>query len=366
MNIVILGLSITSSWGNGHATTYRSLIRELHRLGHHILFLEHDKPWYANHRDLAQPAYCDLGLYQSVGHLRSRYHSAVARADCVIIGSYVPEGIAVATWVTEVAGGLTAFYDIDTPVTLEALKAGRCEYLDSELVPHFDLYLSFTGGPTLDVIEKRFGARRAEALHCSVDAELYRPAQGDRRWDLGYLGTFSEDRDPTLRRLLLEPASLALNLQFAVAGSLYPDSISWPANVERVEHLPPREHAEFYNGQRFTLNVTRSAMIRAGYSPSVRLFEAAACGTPIISDAWPGLETFFEPSLEILIATSSEDVLRFLTDIPERQRMEIGARARQRVLKEHTAGHRARQLVELTSQGHAPARPDFAREEVAA
>ena len=210
----------------------------------------------------------------------------------------------------------------------------------------------------------RFAAKRAEALHCSVDPDLYRPSPCNRRWDLGYLGTFSEDRDPTLRRLLLEPARSATNLEFAVAGSLYPDSISWPENVERVEHLPPREHADFYNGQRFTLNVTRSAMIRAGYSPSVRLFEAAACGTPIISDAWTGLETFFEPGVEILIATSSEDVLRFLKDIPEKQRLAIGARARKRVLKEHTARHRAQQLVELISSSQG--RDELVSEEVAA
>jgi spore maturation protein CgeB len=368
MKIVILGLSITSSWGNGHATTYRSLVRELYALGHQVLFLECDKPWYAKHRDLPRPRYCKVGLYRSVEELHSRYALDVARADCILVGSYVPEGIAIARWVTEIASGTTAFYDIDTPVTLETLKRGKCEYLDPELVRRFNIYLSFTGGPTLLLLEKRYGARRAEALHCSVDPQHYRPSRHVARWDLGYLGTYSEDRDPPFRQLLVEPAIEAPSRRFAVAGSLYPPSLRWPGNVERIEHLPPREHRRFYNSQRYTLNLTRSAMIRAGYSPSVRLFEAAACGTPIVSDGWPGLETFFEPGMEILIATSPEDVLRFITDVPERQRLEIGARARRRVLRQHTAAHRAAQFVELIQsvRNKVPVRRHLFQEEVAA
>jgi spore maturation protein CgeB len=368
MNIVILGLSITSSWGNGHATTYRSLIRELHRLGHHTLFLEHDKPWYANHRDLPKPKYCELGLYRSVSQLQARYALEIARADCVIVGSYVPEGIAVCEWVTGMANGVTAFYDIDTPVTLDAIKAGTCEYLCPDQIRQFDLYLSFTGGPTLNLLRKRYGAKRALALHCSVDPDLYRPSRQMARWDLGYLGTFSEDRDLPLRRLLIESAQQATALKFAVAGSLYPQDMIWPENVDRIEHLPPQDHPQFYNSQRYTLNVTRSAMIRAGYSPSVRLFEAAACGTPIISDAWPGLETFFRPGLEILIAATQDDVLRFLNDIPEQQRLSIGARARARILKEHTAANRAAELVDFIQSVRTgvPVRKGLVREEVAA
>ena len=368
MNIVILGLSITSSWGNGHATTYRSLVRELYNLGHGVLFLEHDKPWYAMHRDLPRPRYCKLGLYRDIAQLQSRYALAVARADCVIVGSYVPDGIAVGKWVSEIAEGITVFYDIDTPVTLDALKSRNCEYLTPHLIRRFDLYLSFTGGPTLDVLERHYGAQRAEALHCSVDAEFYRPAKHASRWDLGYLGTYSKDRDRALRELLVSPAVESPSLRFSIAGSLYPETLAWPLNVDRIEHLPPKDHPGFYNNQRFTLNVTRSAMIRAGYSPSVRLFEAAACATPIITDAWTGLSTFFEPGVEILIATSSDDVLRFLVDLSESRRLALGRRARQRVLREHTARHRAGELVALIEsvRNEIPARKVLRAEEVAA
>lgn len=347
MNIVIIGLSLTSSWGNGHATTFRALLRELHRRGHELLFLERDQPWYAAHRDLPRPDYCDVQLYRSVKELRTRFARSVAEADCVIVGSFVPDGIAVAEWVTRIAGGVTAFYDIDTPETLAAIAEKRCDYLAPKLIPKFALYLSFTGGPTLSLLENHYGAHLAAAFHCSVDPAVYRPARRVKRWDLGYLGTFSADRQPLLETLLLEPCIADRNLRAAVAGSLYTETIAWPENVDRIEHLPPCEHPAFYNAQRFTLNLTRAAMVRAGYSPSVRLFEAAACGTAIISDAWPGLETFFEPGKEILIASDVDDVLRFLREISYAECDAIGRRARARILREHSAAHRAEQLETL-------------------
>lgn len=347
MNIAILGLSLTSSWGNGHATTYRALLRELHRRGHRLLFLERNKPWYAGHRDMPHAEYCEIQLYDGLAELHARYAHRVAEADCVIVGSFVPEGIAVAEWATQISTGITVFYDIDTPVTLAALEEGACEYLQPELIPAFDLYLSFTGGPTLRLLESRYGARRAAALHCSVDPSLYRPRIRAKRWDIGYLGTFSTDRQPVLDHLLLRPIAAEQHLRAVVAGSLYPSDVAWPANIERIDHLPPAGHAEFYNSQRFTLNVTRAAMVRAGWSPSVRLFEAAACGVPIVSDLWPGLEHFFEPGREILVARNGDDVRRFLRDLSAGERERIGARARDRILREHTSEHRAAQLERL-------------------
>ena len=350
MNIVILGLSFTSSWGNGHATTYRALIKALHARGHRVLFLERDKPWYAEHRDLPEAPYCEVALYDGLDELRTRHALAVAEADLVIVGSYVPEGVAVAEWATEIAGGFTAFYDIDTPVTMEALAEGTCEYLVPEIIPRFDAYLSFTGGPILEQIQQKYGAKRAVPFHCSVDPEMYFPMESKPKWDLAYLGTYSLDRQSMLDRMLVQPALTLKSHSFAVVGSLYPDDLSWPANVERIAHLPPKKHCAFYNRQRFTLNVTREAMIQSGYSPSVRLFEAAACGTPIISDAWKGLETFFEPGREILIANTSAEVTRILNTMDDHQRTQIGARARARILREHTADHRALEIEALVGR----------------
>ena len=350
MRIVILGLTITSSWGNGHATTYRGLVRGLARRGHQVLFLERDKPWYASHRDLARPPYGETRLYATLEELEQRWSAAIRAADLVVAGSYVPDGIAVAALVQRIAGGVTAFYDIDTPVTLAALDAGTCEYLTPTLVRGFDLYLSFTGGPTLDLLESKLGARMARALYCSADPDIYRPNPSvPQQWDLGYLGTYSPDRQPTLDALLCQPALAWAAGRFVVAGPMYPGSLAWPGNAERIEHLPPSNHRDFYAAQRFTLNVTRADMIRCGYSPSVRLFEAACCGVPIISDWWPGLDEFFRPGEEIFIASGPDDVLALLRSLPDARRHRVGEAARARVLARHTGDHRAAELEGLAT-----------------
>jgi spore maturation protein CgeB len=343
-------LSITSSWGNGHATTYRGLLRALAARGHDVLFLERDVPWYANQRDLPRPSFCRVGLYDSLHELRQRHAGDIRNADLVIVGSYVPEGVAVGDWVCRTASGVTAFYDIDTPVTLAKLRAGDHEYIEPRLISRFQLYLSFTGGPVLERLEREYASPAARPLYCSFDPSLYYPQPQWHAWDLGYMGTYSDDRQPTLERLLVGPARFWAGGRFVVAGPQYPKHVKWRPNIERFEHLPPGAHRSFYCSQRFTLNVTRAAMIEAGYSPSVRLFEAAACGTPIISDAWDGLETLLRFDSEILVATSTRQVVEWIVDMPGTQRRAIGERARARVLAEHTAAHRARQLEDHVSE----------------
>ena len=342
LNIVVLGLSLSSSWGNGHATTYRALLRAFAERGHAVTFLERDQPWYADNRDLANPSWCRLAFYDSIGELE-RWREIIAHADAVIVGSYVPDGVAVGRFVQRVAAGVTAFYDIDTPVTLAALGRADCAYLTPDLIPGYDLYLSFTGGPTLDRLELEFGSPSARALYCSVDTDLYRPLDCAKRWDLSYLGTYSPDRQPVLERLLLEPARRAPHLSFVVAGPQYPGDIDWPANVERLDHVGPSHHPAFYAASRWTLNVTRADMVRAGFSPSVRLFEAAACATPIVSDNWSGLDTLFEPGTDIALAYDAGDVLDLLS-MPEADRRRLGQGARARIETAHSAHHRAREL----------------------
>ena len=357
MRIVFLGLSITSSWGNGHATNYRALLKALRRRGHDVLFLERDVPWYASARDFDAPY---VSLYASVEHLRDVHTADVRDADLVVVGSYVPDGVEVGGWATRVARGATAFYDVDTPVTVAKLERGDREYLTPELVPRFDLYLSFTGGPLLGRLEREWGARRAVAFHCFVDPQLHRPVDVERRFAAGYLGTYSADRQPALERLLLEPARRLPERAFAVAGPQYPDGIDWPENVERIEHLPPAEHARFYCSQAVTVNVTRADMARAGWSPSVRLFEAGACGVPVLSDRWDGLDELFAVGREILVADTAEEAAQILRETDDDELRAVGERLRARVLARHTADDRAEQLERLVSRaGRAagPARP---------
>jgi spore maturation protein CgeB len=361
LDVVVLGLSITSSWGNGHATTYRSLLRELAARGHRVRFLERNQPWYAEHRDMHDPGFAETHLYESLEQLFSDHAQAVREADAVIVGSFVPDGVAVGEWVTETATGIAAFYDIDTPITLSRLRAGNCEYISRALVRRYDLYLSFTGGPMLDVLEREFGSPYARPLYCSVDPTLYFREELEEQWALGYLGTYSDDRQPKLERLLIAPARRLPTLRFAVVGPQYPAGIEWPPNVERIVHLSPDRHREFYSAQRFTLNVTRAAMVEAGWSPSVRLFESAACGTPLITDFWPGLDAFFKPGEEVLVAHDARDVVSALKVLRATERAELGRRAQTRVLQSHTAAHRAAELEsylrDLLGSQDATARP---------
>jgi spore maturation protein CgeB len=345
LSLLFLGLSLSSSWGNGHATTYRALLKGLAALGHRIHFLERDVPWYADNRDLSRPEFCRLDFYKTLDELCERFSAEIAAADAVVIGSYVPDGIALIDMIAGRAGGALVFYDIDTPVTCTRLGRDDAEYIAARQVPLFDLYCSFSGGPILRVLENRFNARRAEPLYCAVDEQHYysEPAAAPR-WDLGYIGTYSVDRQPTLEKLLLAPARLLPQKRFVVAGPQYPADIRWPDNVDRIEHLPPAEHRDFYNGLRFTLNVTRADMISAGWSPSVRLFEAAACGTPIISDAWDGLSSILPHRDAILIAQSTQDVIDALVNIDEGERKRIAEAAQERVLRRHTGLARAREL----------------------
>ncbi len=364
LRLVVIGLALSSSWGNGHATTYRALLRAFAKRGHEITFLEQDQPWYADHRDLARPDFCRLVLYRDALHLKA-FRDLIAEADAVVVGSYVANGAAIGRWVQSLRRGVTAFYDIDTPVTLAKLERGDCDYLAPDLIPFYDPYLSFSGGPALETLERRFGAPAARPLYCAVDEGFYRPLALKPRFDLGYLGTYSADRQQALERLLIEPARRAPHLSFVVAGPQFPDDIAWPDNVTRFQHVGPADHPAFYASCRFSLNVTRADMARLGFSPSVRLFEAAACASPIISDRWPGLDSLFRPDREILLAASADDALAILLHMSEADRRALGKAARRRLLGAHRASHRAeeleRHLLEALSRKRpgAPDRPSL-------
>ncbi|QAY76769.1 glycosyltransferase [Sphingosinicella sp. BN140058] len=358
MRLVVLGLSLSSSWGNGHATTFRALLKAFAARGHDILFLERDVPWYASNRDVTDPEYCALRYYADLAALET-WRDVIAEADAVIVGSYVPDGVAVGRFVQAHARGVTAFYDIDTPVTLAKLARGDFEYLSPEIIPGYDVYLSFTGGPTLRHIEQTYRSPAARALYCSVDPDAYPPLDVPKTWDLSYLGTYSPDRQPTLERLLIEPARRLPERRFVVAGPQYPADIDWPGNVERIEHLPPAEHPAFYSASRYTLNVTRADMIAAGWSPSVRLFEAAASAVPIVSDRWEGLDQLFAPEREIVLADTSDEVVDLLSKTDAAAAAKMGHAARARVLHGHTAADRAAELETYLEEAFATSQPEL-------
>jgi len=347
LKIVIFGLAITSSWGNGHATTFRALCRALHARGHRLVFFERDLEWYASNRDLPNPDFCTVHIFEHWQQIVSLARRELRDAEVAVVGSYFPDGIVAADEALDSDVPVKAFYDIDTPITIAGLRErGSTDYLRADQVPGFDLYFSFTGGSMLREIEQRFGAQSAVPLYCSFDPRQYHRFPPHKRYacDLSYMGTYAPDRQPKIEELFSEPARMLPERKFLLAGPQYPKASRWPANVRRIMHLNPRWHARFYSSSRLTLNVTRRDMVLAGYSPSVRLFEAAACGAAIVSDNWPGLDTFFTPGEEILLPSQASDVVRFLTGYDDGELRRIGDRACQRVLSEHTSHQRAQQF----------------------
>lgn len=317
----------------------------MHRLGHQCVFYEKDVEYYYWRRDFTSSDYCELVLYPEWEAIRRRALADAASADVVLIGSYCPQGARIADELLALPGPLHVFYDLDTPVTLENLQGGEVEYLIAEQIPGYDLYLSFTGGDILRELEQVWGARRARPLYGCVDAEVYArvPARPEFRCRLSYMGTHSADRQHKLEELFLKPAERLPEGRFVLAGSLYPGDWNWPANVARFDHVAPADHPALYSSSRATLNITREGMARTGYCPSGRFFEAAACGTPIVSDWWEGLNDFFGED-EIVTVDSADDVVSALS-LDDQQLAGMAHRARQRTLEEHSGERRAQQLI---------------------
>lgn len=355
MNFVIFGLTLSSAWANGHATPWRALLKGLRRRGHTATFFERDVAYYAQQRDLSSPQFCELVLYSDWSHTREVARNALKSADVAIVTSYCPDGLDACQLVLDTPGPLHAFYDMDPPVTLAALErdglavADGAHYLTPELIPEFDLYLSFSGGPILDRLKTQWGARRTAPLYGSVDPELHKPVADPPdalRCALGYLGTYAADRQPALEELLIEPAQRAPDKRFLVVGSLYPPELEWPPNVTTLPHLDPPQHPAFYSANRITLSITRQAMREWGYTPSGRLFEATSCGAPLVTDRFPGVQEFFVVGEEVLVVDTADDVLTAL-NLSDADLAHIAQSGRERTLREHTGEARARYLAEI-------------------
>lgn len=349
MKIVIFGLTISSSWGNGHATLWRGLCKALAQLGHEVVFFERDVPYYAQTRDWLTLPCGELVFYSSWEDVRARAQRELAEADAAIVTSYCADALSARSAMLEAQRPLTVFYDLDTPVTLARLEQGEpVPYIGSDGLRDFDLVLSYTGGAALDTLRDRLGARRVEALYGHVDPDVHRPVPAQDRFaaDLSWLGTFAADRQRILEELFVLPARLRPQLRFRMAGAQYPHDFPRSTNVYFDRHLPPHEHAAFRCSSRITLNVTRAHMSRLGFCPSRRMFEAAACGVAILSDEWTGLDTFYRPHAEILVARTAQDTLAALA-MDDATLRAVGAAARERTLSEHTSMHRAQRLIAL-------------------
>ncbi|HWL80682.1 MAG TPA: glycosyltransferase [Roseomonas sp.] len=346
MKLVVFGLTITSSWGNGHATLWRALCKALVRRGHRIVFFEKDAPWYAGARDLDALPGVEIILYPDWDTVRPLAKRHLADAEVGMVTSYCPDGAAASEMLMHVSAGARIFYDLDTPVTLARLAAGEAVgYLPPQGLGGFDLVLSYTGGDALAQLRSRLGARRVAPLYGSVDPAAHRPSAPAPayRADLSYLGTYAADRQAALETLLVQPARRMAERRFVIGGAQYPADFPWSDNIFFARHLPPAEHPAFFSSARLTLNITRQAMADMGFCPSGRLFEAAACGALVLSDWWEGLDRFYNPGSEILVAGTTEEAMAALA-LGDEDIRRMAARAHQRTLDEHTADHRARDL----------------------
>jgi spore maturation protein CgeB len=343
MKIVVFGLTISSSWGNGHATLWRGLCRALARRGHAVTFFERDVPYYAQARDLSEVPGGELVLYDAWDEVRPKAERAAATADVAMVTSFCPDGLEATDLVLAAPRALRVFYDLDTPVTLSRLDRGESlTYIGPRGLRDFDLVLSYTGGAALDRLHAKLGAKRVAPLYGHVDPEVHRPVAPRPNFaaDLSYLGTYAADRQAALEELFIEPTRRRPAQRFLIGGAQYPTEFPWTDNIFFVRHLPPADHPAFFASCRLTLNVTRQVMAEMGWCPSGRLFEAAACGATMLTDAWEGLDAFFEPGREILVARSGADTVAAL-DLSDRELREIARAGRERTLAEHTSDRRA-------------------------
>lgn len=364
MKITVFGLTISSSWGNGHATPYRAIFRALHRLGHEIHFFEKDVPYYSSRRDFEKCDYCTLTLYGDWKEVRRIALRSAKESDVVIAASYLPDGRRISAEILDLVRPLRVFYDLDTPVTLQKMKNGGVEYLDSSQISAFDLVLSFTGGNVLSQLKNDFGAHLVRPLYGCVDPDIYSRVETSPEFtcELSYMGTFAPDRQEKLNELFLEPARMKPDRQFFLAGPLYPAHWSWPQNVRKVDHVATQEHPRFYSSSRVTLNITREEMARNGWCPSGRFFEAAACGTPVITDWWEGLSSFFDLERDLRVVATRDEVEAVLS-MPDEELQILAQNARQRTLEEHTGAMRAAQLLRYFEEAQSVPAMQIATEE---
>ena len=366
VKITVFGLTISSSWGNGHATPYRAIFRALHGMGHEVHFFEKDVPYYSSRRDLASCDYCNLVLYPEWSQIRERALQTAKESDIVITASYLPDGQRISDEILSFSRPLRVFYDLDTPITLSNLENGEVEYVRAQQLAAFDLVLSFTGGKVLEQLETKYNVRMARPLYGCVDPEVYARVEPDAEFicDLSYMGTFAADRQAKVDELFLEPSRRHPEKRFVLAGSLYPWDWQWGANVRKTEHVPPQAHPAFYSSSRITLNLTRAEMARNGWCPSGRFFEAAACGTPLITDAWEGLDCFFDPESDISVVHTGSDVEAAL-DLPDGELLAMADRARRRTLDCHTGQIRAQELLQYVEEAWSGSHPEAVAGKVA-
>ena len=350
MNIAFFGSSLVSAYWNGAATYYRGIVRGLHEQGHRVTFYEPDAYERQQHRDMDDPEWATVAVYENDEVAARRCLDAASGADLIVKASGVgvfDELLEAGVAALKRPSNLVAFWDVDAPATLDRMAQDPADPFRA-VVPQYDLVLTYGGGAPVVDAYRAFGARECVPIYNALDPSTHHPVPPVARFegDLGFLGNRLPDREARVEEFFLRAASLAPEGRFLLGGSGWGDK-GMPENVEYLGHVYTADHNAFNRTPKTVLNVSRESMARYGFSPATRVFEAAGAGACLITDAWEGIELFLEPNVEVLVAHDGAEVAAHVADTsPERAR-QIGDAALARVLREHTYAHRAVQLDAL-------------------
>lgn len=349
--IAFYGSSLVSAYWNGAATYYRGILKALHALGHHVTFYEPDAFERQQHRDLEDPGYARIVVYQpTLGDMTRVVREGVRHADIIIKASGVgvlDKELEEAVIAESHADHTVVFWDVDAPATLTSMEIQKENSL-RRLLPHFDMVLTYGGGQRVVDRYRELGALDCTPIYNALDPETHFPVPPEDRFhcDLAFLGNRLPDREERVEEFFLKPAALRPRSTFLLGGSGWQDK-PLPPNVRYIGHVYTKDHNALNCSAKIILNINRASMASNGFSPATRIFEAAGAGACMLTDAWDGIETFFQPSSEILPVDSGETVAAMLEAISPQKAKAIGQAAYRKVLQAHTYSMRARQVEAL-------------------
>jgi spore maturation protein CgeB len=354
LKIAFWGSSLVSAYWNGAATYYRGIIHALAERGHRVTFYEPDAYERQQHRDIPDPDWARVVVYSAQGEEDVRRTLRDAQdADVLVKAS----GVGVFDTLLEAAmlkirqpGQIAVFWDVDAPATLDRMQHDPSDPLRS-LVPDYDMVLTYGGGDPVLQAYRALGAKDCVPIYNALDPATHFPVppRDDFRADLGFLGNRLPDREARVDAFFLDAARRLPERSFLLGGNGWGDK-SLPPNVCAIGHVYTADHNAFNCSPTAVLNINRASMARYGFSPATRVFEAAGAGACLITDSFEGVEHFFEPGREILVANDGAEVARYVDTLSPGDAEEIGAAARKRALAEHTYSHRVQQLEALLQQ----------------
>jgi spore maturation protein CgeB len=350
MRIAFFGSSLVSAYWNGAATYYRGIVRALHERGHSVVFYEPDAWQRQEHRDMADPPWAKVAVYEATSDAALQAVEDARSADLIVKASGVgvfDELLEAAVLDIKTTSNIVVFWDVDAPATLDRLLGDANDPFAS-LISRYDAVFTYGGGEPVIRAYKNFGARQCVPIYNALDTSTHFPVPPDHRFsgDLAFLGNRLPDREARVEEFFLKPTALLPNHRFLLGGSGWGDKPK-SLNVTYYDHIYTRDHNAFNSSPTAVLNVTRDSMARYGFSPATRVFEAAGAGACLITDEWEGIGMFFEPGREILVAANGEEVAEMVRSLSDYRAREIGAAALHRVLAEHTYAHRAEQVDAL-------------------